>query len=562
MFKLFKYGYGFPRPKFHKPWLHIALLGLWLIIGAGVRFTLLDSKPPWNDELATLVFSLGNSLRLVPLDQPMALETLLAPLQPNSANTVGDVVHHLLTESTHPPVYFILTHAWLKLFPNEAGFVSVWAARSLSALFGIAAIPALFGFGWLTFRSGWAGQAAAALMAVSPYGVYLAQEARHYTLAILLIIASLSCLVAVIHRLGDRLPLPLWLCWVWVGINGLGIAVHYFFGLVLAAEAVALIGTWILDPPLLPSATKRKLYAVAAGTLSGVVVWIPVWRSVTGNELTEWIYDQNFLSNAIAPLSRLGVWIITMVLLLPVEGVPLSIAIACGAMVLLATLWLARVTYQGLKQQWHHPEQGRATRILIGFWLGAIGVTLCLTYGFHADLTIAARYQFTYFPAVVTLVGGAIAISHRSAQTIVLSIILGLLGSLTVVTNYGYQKPDRPDQLVPIIRDTSQVPVLIATAHQTYEQTRELMGLALEYHRQSQQSVRESPAPRFLLAHLQPGSNTATTVLQNTVKQLPRPFDLWTVNFLPLVEPEVPTCTLDRINRPLMHGYDYRLYHC
>jgi len=42
--------------------------------------------------------------------------------------------------------------------------------------------------GW--FRSRLVGQIAAAMMAVSPYGIYLAQEARHYTLAILLIIAS------------------------------------------------------------------------------------------------------------------------------------------------------------------------------------------------------------------------------------------------------------------------------------------------------------------------------------------------------------------------------------
>ncbi|NJR64922.1 MAG: hypothetical protein HC772_05755 [Leptolyngbyaceae cyanobacterium CRU_2_3] len=98
-------------------WLHPMLLFLWVILGTVLRFTLLDSKPPWNDELATLVFSLGNSLQHIPLNQPIALDTLLAPLQPNPANTSGDVVHRLLTESTHPPLYFILTHEWLKFSP-------------------------------------------------------------------------------------------------------------------------------------------------------------------------------------------------------------------------------------------------------------------------------------------------------------------------------------------------------------------------------------------------------------------------------------------------------------
>lgn len=63
-------------------WLHLLLLLVALAIGTGLRFTHLASKPPWNDEFATVVFSLGNSLRTVPLDQAIALDTLLRPLQP------------------------------------------------------------------------------------------------------------------------------------------------------------------------------------------------------------------------------------------------------------------------------------------------------------------------------------------------------------------------------------------------------------------------------------------------------------------------------------------------
>jgi len=115
------------------------------------------------------------------------------------------------------PVYFVLTHLWMKLFP-EGGLVTLWAARSLSAILGAASIPAIFGMGWLVFAR-LVGQIAAAMMAVSPYGIYLAQEARHYTLAILLIIASLCCLVMAtraIHRRistymgGTNLGLTVW----------------------------------------------------------------------------------------------------------------------------------------------------------------------------------------------------------------------------------------------------------------------------------------------------------------------------------------------------------------
>jgi len=50
--------------------------------------------------------------------------------------------------------------------------------RSLSAILGAASIPAIFGMGWLVFALG-SWSIAAAMMAVSPYGIYLAQEARY-----------------------------------------------------------------------------------------------------------------------------------------------------------------------------------------------------------------------------------------------------------------------------------------------------------------------------------------------------------------------------------------------
>jgi uncharacterized membrane protein len=541
------------------PWLCVLLIGL----GTGLRLALLDAKPPWNDELATLVFSLGNSLRSVPIDQPIALDTLLAPLRPNPANTLRDVVTRLFTESTHPPVYFVLTHLWLQLFPTDHGLVSVWAARSLSALLGVAAIPAMWGLGWLTWRSKQAGQMAAALMAVSPYGIYLAQEARHYTLAVLWIIASLSCLISGIRSIVQT-PLPLWRCLVWVGVNSLGTATHYFFTLVLAAEAIALAPLWILSAEKWGVAWRR-IGGVAIATCMSLLAWLPMWGSISGNELTQWIYDKDFLSNWIAPLGRLVAWMLTMVMLLPVEGVPLGVAIAAGAVLGISLFWLLPPLSRGMAYRLSAASTHKETQALLRVWLGAIVLMLCLTYGFQADLTIAARYQFIYFPAFIVLVAGAVVPGQPSGQSsgqpAKVLLLLGLMGSLTVISNYGYQKPDRPDQLVPIIRSVSAVPVLIATAHQTHEQTRELMGLALEYHRQFPARTGEL-APQFLLAHLAPDSNSAVEVLQKTVEQMPRPFDVWTVNFLPTVQPELKTCLLDTADRPLMHGYDYRLYHC
>jgi uncharacterized membrane protein len=156
---------------------------LWLLIGTALRLTQLEAKPPWTDEFSTIVFSLGNSFHSVPLDQAIALDTLLQPIQPHPNAGVSDVLQHLFSETNHPPLYFVLSHWWMRLFPPGFGdLASVWAARSLSVLFGALSIPAIYGLTWLAFRSTLVSQLTAAVMAVSPYGVFIAQEARHYTL--------------------------------------------------------------------------------------------------------------------------------------------------------------------------------------------------------------------------------------------------------------------------------------------------------------------------------------------------------------------------------------------
>lgn len=120
------------------------LLGLWMVIGGILRFTNLTAKPPWTDEFATMVFSLGNDFRSVPLNQVISLDTLLQPLRVNGDAGIGDVVSLLLQEDNHPPLYFVLVHLWVKLFPNLGEYVDVWVMRSLPAFLGVLSIPGVY----------------------------------------------------------------------------------------------------------------------------------------------------------------------------------------------------------------------------------------------------------------------------------------------------------------------------------------------------------------------------------------------------------------------------------
>ncbi|AFY87440.1 MULTISPECIES: glycosyltransferase family 39 protein [Chroococcidiopsis] len=599
-----------------RSWLQWLTLFGWIAIGTIIRFINLDAKPPWSDEFATLVFSLGNSFRTVPLDRAIALDTLLQPLQPRPSASFGDVFHNLMTESTHPPVYFLLNHLWLQLFPPDEGLVSLWAARAFSAILGVAAIPAIFGLCWLAFRSRLVGQIAAAMMAVSPYGIYQAQEPRHYTLAILVIIASLACLVVATRCLENRKPIPIWLVFTWVGTNTLGIAVHYFFTLTLCAEAIVLLAVvwkqFKIHNSQFPESTVRagfgrrfidisvnmlaklapttsRLIAVAAGTTAGGLIWLPFLQSIPDNQMTDWIYRGNPFGSILESTARFLAWMISMLWLLPVEGVSQPIALVCGVIIVAFLFWTLPILISGWKIQLWRSRSRSGTQVVGGFVLVAIALFSIVTYALGADLSIASRYHFVYFPALIAIVSAALAIcwdSNRLVQhtelnwtprqqlrlkflqtrgkvAVVLIWLLGLLGALTVVFNFGYQKIERPDRLVPIMQQGSQNPILIATAHYTRAQVRELMTLGWQFKHLYGSQVN---SPLFLLAQHDRSSNRSVETLYKTIAELPKPLDLWVVNFTSarhdLEEGNNQICVPDSQRRAKVNGYRAKLFHC
>jgi uncharacterized membrane protein len=570
---------------------------------------------------------LGHSYQTVPVDQAISLDALLQPLQVNPKVGVSAVTHHLFTEDHHPPLYFVLAHWWMQLVPASGEYVSLWAARSLPALFGVASIPAVYGLGWVAFRSRLVAQLAAAMMAVSPYSIFLAQEARHYTLAILWVIASLGCLVVAVQHLKRRTPPPLWLVLCWVVVNSLGMATHYFFSLTLSAEVIVLIGFWIsegrLAPglritdsvehrenvkelsvsssslPLAPIFLWWRIGIAALGTLVGCLVWVPVWRMSHDTQMTQWIMsgDRTVLSLLNPIFQSLATWI-TMLSLLPVEASSLVVVIASGAVMLGFFVWAVPILYRSFKTLLNKPDSQLATVVLGGFVVGAIAIFFGITYFLGTDLTRGARYNFVYFPAVIVLVGAAIAICWNATETpnsthtlgiespprsnlkvssllrdsgksaVALIWLMGLLSGITVVSNLGYQKYYRPDLLVPAIQQASSAPVLIATTHNTLVQTGEMMGIAWEFQRAADAS--KSPInPQFLLAHqdqnqCQGTDCRASKTLQKTLAQLPRPLDLWLVNFKAPVEEDLPNCFAEEATQyqKSVDGYANQLYHC
>ncbi len=579
-------GYAFDAVSDSR-WFHPLLLLVWVAIGASLRFSHLASKAPWTDEFATIVFSLGHSFRTVPLDRVLTLDVLLQPLQNTPPTGIGDVMHHLMAESTHPPVYFLLAHLWMGLFPTEQGIASIWAARSLPALFGVASIPAIFGLSCLAFRSRLAGQMAAAMMAVSPFGIFLAQDARHYTLATLLVIASVCCLIIATRAVHHRTLLPIWVGLAWVAINTLGVATHYFFTLTLCTEALVLIAQgvrlrWWKKRTWLQSHWWR-IYLVAAGTLIGGLVWLPFWRSSYGSELTKWIYDGEI--NWLEPIGRFLAWAITMLVSLPMETstLPSAIVFTSGLVTVIFLLWALPILNRGLKIQSSQLDNRLSVQVLREFVLGTLVLFCILTYGLGADLTLAPRYIFLYFPVAIALIGASLAtywnptlvvqtqpvrpLSRGGKKVVMLIWLMGFIGGLTVVGNLGYLQNNRSDLLVNVIQKVSHSPILIATTHKHHGQTGRMMGLAWQFLGidRSGSSTNGGTPPQFLLAHKAQGVETPrnpSATLQEAVAGLPKPLDVWLVDFRAGVELQQQNCFADSQSLPKLNGYKYKLYHC
>jgi uncharacterized membrane protein len=545
------------------------LLLVWVGLGLSIRLLNLDLKPPASIEISTIGYSLGHGFKQIPLDQVVDLDTLLAPLR--LATTIGypEVWRRLLEESTHPPLYFWLTRWWAALWLKDGDLVSLQVARSLSAVFGALAIPVMFVLGWRAFRSRLVGHFAAILMAFSPYGVYLAQEARHYTLTVLWVIASLACLVEALRLIQQKSRVPLWLSLIWIVVNGLGIATHYFFVLTLGAEAIAVLMFWLMIKDPSPVKYLQGLSLAGIGTLATTLAWLPLAQSVSGNEMTTWIATSYQLGDVFLPIPRMLAWIITMVMLLPIEGVPEFVAIASGVIVLGILIW----TIPLLWRQWQRAIANSPTRlpmmIITGYLFGSLIVFFGLIYGLGKDASLAARYHFVYFPAVTLILAIALAncrlntTFHRLTQNMVvaLMLIMGLLGSLTVVTDLGFRKSLHSDALAAYIQQTSTTPALIAITHKTHSEIRELVALALSFERL--EPTISKPPQFILVSDNQYGREQFSFNLKQIVAEGSQPLNLVGVN-LDLDDNILPElgCIQDQTKDLSDSGYRDRFYLC
>ncbi|MEW5856605.1 MAG: glycosyltransferase family 39 protein [Cyanobacteriota bacterium] len=242
-------------------WLRFLIIFL-LALGIFFRFVNLGKKVYWYDETLTSItisgFTKDEFYQQIFTGKEVGVKDLLKYQYPNSEKDLMDTVSSLSVDSPeHPPLYFVMARLWVQLFGN-----SVAATRSVSAVISLLAFPCIYWLCLELFESPLAGWIAIALIAVSPFHVVYAQEAREYSLWMVTILLSSAALLQAI-RLKTKIA------WVIYAVTVVISLYTYFFSiLVLIAHGlyVAITASWRLNKTIL-----SYLFAVSAGG----IIFIP-----------------------------------------------------------------------------------------------------------------------------------------------------------------------------------------------------------------------------------------------------------------------------------------------
>ncbi|MFG6093952.1 glycosyltransferase family 39 protein [Leptothoe sp. ISB3NOV94-8A] len=403
-------------------------LALILLLAALLRLWRLAAKPLWVDELYTTFYSLGKNLNEIPMNTLLPPERYWALL--DTPGSTLQAAQALTTYSNHPPLFFMAMNVWL----HGLG-ISIWTLRAFAVLWGIVAVAGAFYLG-RRLAGERVGTIAALLMAVSPYGIYLSQEARHYSLAVAIALFALTNWMALLQ--GDRSP---WRWLSWVGLNAVGIYVHYFY-------SFSIIAQWLITASRILWRRDRRSEALPwllamAGTALLYVPWLPTAFIHFHREGgTGWLSQSAPLwETLILPWLQSLVTGLFMLILLPVEQVPQWVTIGSALIMLVVFGIVLRPLIRG----WHLEPQLDLGAPLVGYGVAVFAIMIAITYGLGKDLTLAPRYFFMLYPAVTVM--AAMAMARCKPWVLGVAIAAGVLSQVLISYDIALLKPYLPGQI-------------------------------------------------------------------------------------------------------------------
>lgn len=189
-----------PEPVFLSPTRAAMILGVTTLFGAALRLHLLGARSLWIDEAASVQFA------------TLPWRSFLRTLWSYQGNMT---------------LYYFLLRAWIHLGDSE------FVVRSLSVLFGVLTIPAVYFLAARLFDRP-TGLTSAVLLSVHSFHIHWSQETRAYTLLTLLLVLASYFLITALES--NR-----WRYWIAFSFTAaLCVYAHIFAVLVLAAHALCI----------------------------------------------------------------------------------------------------------------------------------------------------------------------------------------------------------------------------------------------------------------------------------------------------------------------------------
>ena len=262
-----------------------------LVLGIFFRFANLGQKVYWIDESYTSLrisgYTESEFIQEVVDGQVRSLKYLQKYQRLNSEKNVIDTVKGLaLEEPQIAPLYFIATRFWVQLFGD-----SVAVTRSMSAVFSLLALPCMYWLCLELFESSLTAWLSVSLLAVSPFQIVYAQEARPYSLFVLIILLSGAALLRAMRLKTNS-------SWaIYAAIVALGFYSHLLFALVLLGHGIYVA---ISENMRFNKTVIGYLLAAVAGFIAlspWTVVYLINSQNVTNK--TSWLFVKRPLSDLV-----------------------------------------------------------------------------------------------------------------------------------------------------------------------------------------------------------------------------------------------------------------------
>ncbi len=388
-------------------------VGLLLILalGAGLRLSQVPAKVLSGDEVYSALHISGSSLARVKSEladgHVHPVHAWQTQLRHRPGSQAMDTTLALAREAPeHPPLYYLAARGWQRQFAADPTDL-----RLLSALFGIALIPAIALLAWELWQTTAAVLMSAALVSLCPLDVLYAQDLREYSLWATLI-ALLGWLLLRAFRTG--LPRD-WMLYG-AGLTALLYTDLLSLGLLAAFSLLPLVPDW--------RQSRRALLLTHAGALIAFSPWMAV--AVHGQYLQR---GSSFWSVSSLPLPLLswnwGLNLTRLWLDLDpggrlISGVePLQLGLRALAVV-------TAVLGTGLAWNWilRQPDR-RPAALLLALLLGSVLPLIVADLLLGGSRSTVPRYPQPGYLAVQLAVAGALA--HLWLQRRQLALLLTAL---------------------------------------------------------------------------------------------------------------------------------------